>query len=496
MRQQNNTSDRKSSQVQETIQQKIREEINDGSLTDETLELMGAELWVQSAGKARRRAEGPPREDPSEPRFTNRGHQNHRSQSKPSGKHEFNPIPQSYGGIDTLYLRAHVDWNSDQFQRYMGRFDLERNKAKAEGKNYTFDMQTPFGIRPATIQQTGTASGATGITYVIKVDGFRFLFATHPNFEPTRPNILIQVDSAPLTEFGHDYVLDRIDEWLKFLGCDVRWLRVQRMDLCVNVYGFSMDQVLDHHDPRNPENHRIAAWAGSRVTYGRAQDGQTLEYGTRGATKGSGIFMRTYDKKAEVMGKADGEKIENMLRYVWGGKIPEFCVRTEFELTRKFLDQIDCKDIRQLRHILGDIFAYLTERWIRMLEKPKDKGGNQKRVRNSKFWDEVRRAAVAAFGPKRQEITRERKVGNSSSKRLYAQIKGSAAKLLAMQGDMERSGQAIQERIIDLFRPIMQEMWNKAVEYRKEIASGIMNSEQEEYPVIRLKDLDSMAGFW
>ena len=164
---------------------------------------------------------------------------------------------------------------------------------------------------------------------------------------------------------------------------------------------------------------RVISLARKYSIHGDFQAG-SVETLTVGAPKGN-TKCRLYDKLAECAGSSG--KIELMKDRVWGGVIPESCVRCEFQVRREKLVELKLSSLSDVLGRLSFLTSYLTRRWLRFTDSTVDRT-NTTRAKGAGFWDDVDGAFAVWSAEYKEAEPSERPVGKTSADKMVRQAIG------------------------------------------------------------------------
>lgn len=286
------------------------------------------------------------------------------------------------GGEDTAHLSLGVKWKGD----YDGLFSALEG-AKEQAKAAHTMACTAFGGVPMGVHPSGRKIGTVYFPYHVETAGF-VVFVKSGSCEET-PTAWVEIGSQVLMSCGGLW-----PAWMEFknlleaLGGYVMWNKLSRVDLCVDLPGCYVGDIV-----------RLVQ-GGQAV--GRPRKKQYFQDGERwtGVTVGHGdVLVRMYDKAYEVqIARPDPRKQELLESYRWGGP-QEKATRVEFQLRREALRSLKINSISDYFIDRVKVLNYLTSDWFRLVASVPDRENhNTTRAEVHPFWDSVCQAFQAWAG--------------------------------------------------------------------------------------------------
>lgn len=196
-------------------------------------------------------------------------------------------------------------------------------------------------------------------------------------------------DVKALVRDGDRHVLERTRALAEAVAKKVLGERVRRIDLAVDVIGLC------------PDDFGLRAWqttrANLRPTIHPVEDEngrvvfrlETIEIGKRG----NEVFVRIYDKRAELAAKGDSEKTaleeERWSAAGWNGTDP--VLRIEVQVSGDGLKTFGLRDDPdEVLAQRGAIWAYVTRKWLRLVVV--GSSTRHKRCKSDERWKDVQAA--------------------------------------------------------------------------------------------------------
>jgi hypothetical protein len=266
-------------------------------------------------------------------------------------------------GIDTLVLTFYVTWKDESIFDYLE--NLKKNAQilgeELEGKlgNEGFEDIWMFKIQ---------THGSRGYAYILKANDYTLKLARKQNLG-TMPNAVVEIRSETLWTLGEKEAVKRITQLINQYATSIDKIKPSRVDLCVDL--------------ELPEEEWTTKILDNKVT--RAPTVKTFEEYDKitGIQIGSGdLFVRIYDKILEI------RKIskKTWMYAVWGiDKVKEEkkVIRVEFQIRRPVLMTLGVNEIEDLYREMNSIWAYLTQEWVKFLER---KEKNKERQKALPWW--------------------------------------------------------------------------------------------------------------
>lgn len=238
-----------------------------------------------------------------------------------------------------------------------------------------------FEVRP---------NGGRGIEYIIGNDLMVLCFGRSPRAKGTRPNIMAELKSESLWHHGVDNLVSRVFMILREFDAELLNIKPSRADLCCDI----LLRKSDWHE---------------RLRQGMVTRAQIIDpHFIRGRLSGFSIgrgkcSARLYDKPFEIA-CAGGKKV--WFFDVWGiDQVPDghVVIRVEFQLRREFMKERRIDTLRDLREKTPALWAYLTKRWLRLV----DDASKHHTMQDVLPWWEVVQHARAEFQDAMPAVRRE-----------------------------------------------------------------------------------------
>ncbi len=328
------------------------------------------------------------------------------------------------GSEDWFEWNAYVLWPPEIWTVLKARLDAAKNSAQDSEKCRASNADIiDFGGCPGLVSPAGAHRGkkARGAytAYCLKVSGLDVHLANRPTPAGVMPNAYFRADGLQCLEFGASERLQRGRELISKAGGIIHLEKLSRVDLCLDLPAVPIDEFK-------------AAFLEKRyicLAKRRGYDespGITLKWGKRP------LYLRIYDKKAELMAHPDPIKIELMDKRRWGG-IPESATRVEFEVCREALTTrgIDSPDDYYAKR--ADLAAHLCNDWFRMTAGEVDRA-NTTRAENHPLWEEVKSGFLSWAGSPTGQPLDPLDRGSIDARQLRRQAVGVLITAAVMQG--------------------------------------------------------------
>ena len=266
---------------------------------------------------------------------------------------------------DTLIISLKALWKDDNFIK-----GLEDKKKEAQSTDEDVDVSLYDNNFDDYWMFIIQSYGSKNFAFILS--NYEYVLKISRSLKPESPNVLIEIRSLTLWRLGKDEAVSRILNLIRQLATSVYEIKPSRVDLCVDI--------------TMPEKEWSIDLLYKRVT--RAQDYEI--YGSfeifKGLRIGSGdLFARFYDKEIEIR---DHSK-KYWMYGIWGVekfKSGRRIIRVEFQIRRPVLKSFKIDDLDQLDKLTDNLWAYLTNNWLKLLVK---KERNLDRQKLLPWWEAV-----------------------------------------------------------------------------------------------------------
>jgi hypothetical protein len=276
-------------------------------------------------------------------------------------------------GFDTLYLGIELTWTDCGFLEALAGWKAEAKENRApypieftdSGKDsaFCFDVQ-PGGAR-------GYEWLLTGHDVSMRIGQFQE--------NCTRPAVMVEIGSEVLWRMGASVMVERVRELLESVGACVHRIMPSRVDVCIDVLM-----------PKDMWGQHLLDYA---VTRARSDSGHRQDRKFSGLSIGGATMKaRLYDKVLEIVMHSG----KTWMQEIWELEdVPQdkSVVRIEYQLRREVLRQLGLDKIEDLFDLLGNLWAYCTERWLKFQDKP---GADHKLRQTLAWWRTVQQDFAGA----------------------------------------------------------------------------------------------------
>ena len=261
-------------------------------------------------------------------------------------------------GIDSLSLAIQVEWQSDRAFQV-----LEALKKIAKSSKEAAPAQLDMGSEAANWVFEVRPHGKDGYEWLLT--GKELSLAIGKWRRPKqRPSIMASIRSETLWMHSPQVAVSRLTELVCALGGKPLIVRSSRADLCVDV-------LLPRSEwTRELEQHFVtrAHHVSPHIDCGNLT----------GFSIGKGLVAgRLYDKPREIAAKSG----KFWMYDIWGidDVPPEYIVvRVELQFRRERLKELGCNTWEDLQRNLPRLWAYGTQKWLRIVDDPKTHHTQQK----------------------------------------------------------------------------------------------------------------------
>jgi hypothetical protein len=284
------------------------------------------------------------------------------------------------GSEDWLEVAAYVNWDADKWPELHDRLELFKSIAGSE-------EQPPEGFEwwengwPVNVDRIGArlGCGTKGPYFAYKMEyvGMTIMIAERMLAHKIIPNVVIRIGGEPCLFNGSHRCLTLGREFIAGLGGTTIKEKLSRVDVALDMPGVDMGEF----EAAFNEGRYICR--AKSVGYHKST-GVTLRFGE------SPLMLRIYDKLAESGTQSNSLKRAHLIFYRWGGEVPKYACRVEFELRRESLKEVGIDTVADYYTKRSDLVQYLTYDWFRMTaDKVKRENKNQSRAKVSALWQEV-----------------------------------------------------------------------------------------------------------
>jgi len=299
-------------------------------------------------------------------------------------------------GVDTLVVGFKIGDSSpeDDWQTYdpqSGFYLTQEEWAKlADAKFAAQGKMFDSGGFPVELRgQTFSVSpkGSHGYEYVLVNGDVTIQLATEARGGRGFPEVRITFRSQYLWRYGWQACYFRVRNWLD-TWANVVANEVSRVDPNIDL-ALGLPEI-------NLRSGEVVTPARLKTEYWMPMQRHLVGLVETGFTFGKGdLVCRIYDKRVEIR-NSKKRWFEDLWRgNGWDGKSP--VTRTEFQVRRGALKELQIETVEDLECQMGDLMKYLTVKWLRLTDKNLS-DSNRRRWPLKTFWLRVVQAGMN-FGP-------------------------------------------------------------------------------------------------
>lgn len=320
--------------------------------------------------------------------------------------------------IDTLRITFDVEWQSE---RTLEKLAELKNSAAADEKDATGGIKPSEGaewvflIRPF---------GRDGYEWLLDSSEYALSIGNWMN-PKTRPSIIADIRSETLWTHGPAEAVERLRSLIDAMQGKIVREKVSRVDPCVDL----LMPVATWNDGLRDQLVTRAAHVAPYFNRGKLTG---LQIG-----KGN-VSARFYNKPLEIQQKSRKFWMYDVWRI---DAVPDGhrIIRVEFQVRREAVKALGIDSFADLEKLMPELWAYLTQRWLRLADDAKVHHTMQAVV---PWWLVVQAGlpgAAAAHPLIRAKAVRE------DEEHVYKQLFGYLSKLIAIQrqGDLIEPGEVL-----------------------------------------------------
>lgn len=256
------------------------------------------------------------------------------------------------GGIDSLVVTINLRWKNGTATPFAKLAELkQRAKVAAEDE----PTMVSLGADGACMHMAVKRHGISGYEWLLV--GSELTISLGNWIEPKqRPSAVVTFRAEALWMYGASAMVELVQRMFRGMGAQVIEMKVSRIDLCADILipECAWHKDLDEHFVTRAK--KDASYRSSRCL--------------SGFTIGSGdVMARIYDKPREIREKSG----KHWMFDIWGlPEVPEWhmIVRVEYQLRRTALKQLGIDSWDDVISKLGQLWAYCTDKWLRLVEDP------------------------------------------------------------------------------------------------------------------------------
>lgn len=267
-------------------------------------------------------------------------------------------------GLDTFVVAMDVDWSRGEHAAHgnarpplFNMLDEAKGRAvdrSGEREPVRIDGPAAWGDLVANVR----AFGVNGYSWLVESRYMTLKIGSWLS-PMSKPSIMVELRSEGCWRYTSKVMLLYLRRLIERNGGRVLDVKVSRADLCVDMLVRSDEfhaTIEDHMVTRAVDT---AQWRTARKLTGVGVGGASAK-----------LKARLYDKEVEIHKK--GEKL--WFYDVWGiDAVPvgHRVIRVEFQLRREKIKQMGVGDAEDMLSQLGNVWAYLTRKWLRLVDDPK-----------------------------------------------------------------------------------------------------------------------------
>lgn len=251
-------------------------------------------------------------------------------------------------GIDSLVVSMQIEWLTEDLFAKLA--ELKR-AAKSQHQEQPGVIDPGYGAAPwlFSVLQSGT----DGYEWVLQGREMTMKIGNWTELKQ-RPSVVSDIRSETLWAHGPDLCIQRLHDLITAKHGKIVALKPSRVDLCVDLLMRELDWVPSMID--------------GFVTRARDIDPHYQHRALSGFSIGKGaVSARLYDKPREIVTKSKKFWMYDIWRI---GSVAEDhrVIRVEFQIRREALKQMGIETYPDLKERMPSIWAYLTQKWLRVAE--------------------------------------------------------------------------------------------------------------------------------
>lgn len=281
------------------------------------------------------------------------------------------------GGIDTITISLFGEFVKPE---HSFRWLSEGQQAAAKDRRSKPDEEADLIHFPYGGKFVGQNA-----RWQVTFKGLHFMIAEREDSTVgVRPSMQVQIHSRDLLLHGYAGCIKLAYEFCCMLNFRVVGEKVNRLDVCVDVFIPVHEFALGFFQRKYIT--RARKWS----MFGSMDDENTVTQTLNFGGGGSAIKCRIYDKVAETQRNA--VKTQLMLARRWQNEMPEHATRVEFQLTGQALrDNFNIRELRTVEEKIGQIVRFLTTEWLKFIPEQND-GKHYERKEPNDSWLRVQKA--------------------------------------------------------------------------------------------------------
>lgn len=329
--------------------------------------------------------------------------------------------------IDTLEFGINIQDYDEIFEEFMIELSTLKNEVQQNGKKEIIN-----------INECDFEVSAKGFNYYkYKIQNSQLIMGFTSKSIKNTPDIFVKFLSTFLWEYGYENAFNVFMKWFEDFNVIIKEIKISRLDIC-----FDTDEItFSERDIKK----FFSRSKNKEIRY----EPDTVNYECKAFSgfvfgKGHSLLCRIYNKTREIK-KSNKLWFEDIWREMCWNEQKEVW-RIEFQIRRSVLKELKINTIEDIKKLLDETWAYLTQKWLVMKIKGKDSNSSRWKIDNR--WKKIQKAENDHIGiPAIRE-----KVIEGDMKKMLDQASGLVISIVAQKGGydidvgIERIKQYIQEK--------------------------------------------------
>lgn len=287
------------------------------------------------------------------------------------------------GSEDWFEWSLCIEWHEARFSQLSAQ--LAEVKERCQRDRLPHGWFSLPGNEPVMVARQGTTKGGakgSHFEFVLSFRGITVLLANRTRYTETIANGWAVLEGRDCLLVGSRPGLEAVRALIRLLGGRIEQEKLTRVDLTLDVAGLPFDELV-----RPFESEQYITTARKRSMHA---DGGHM---TGVAVGQSPCRLVMYDKRREVLHKADGELLAALAQRRWGGSVPDHAIRVEFSVRRRVLLDNGISSPDDYLRLRGSLAQKLTGEFFRMTDGPVDRENkHQSRAAVLPLWADIQRA--------------------------------------------------------------------------------------------------------
>jgi hypothetical protein len=284
-------------------------------------------------------------------------------------------------GIDTIEIGYCIVGYKEELINFE---DLKKAKEFAQSTQYDNEFST---VEINGVLFMVQRAGSRNYEYVLINSDVTIKISDKAKSGLYYPEVMVCYRSEFLWRVGWQIAVNSVGAWLDTwaVACQNK---ISRLDCCCDI---SMPlPVLDNDLKQISTRARAKDIKIENMQFSKKMHGKRI---TGYVAGGNQLMCRIYNKSYEI--NKHGKQWFNDLWLANGLTEGQDVTRIEFQCRREFLKEMHIDNTNDLQYLLGALWDYLTNKWLRIVDTVSD--SNKKRLNNIVFWD-LAVKAVDKFG--------------------------------------------------------------------------------------------------